>query len=62
MERVILKPLKEVVRDPRSRIPLKSDGELKKLTTYWNRRIIDGDVEIVKQKFSSNIIKEDISN
>lgn len=59
MERVILKPLKEIVRDPKTRMILKKDGESKPLTTFWRRRLIDGDVEIVKQKsFSSQVGKD----
>lgn len=36
-----------VVRDPITRQPLDSAGEAKALDTYWSRRLIDGDVQLV---------------
>jgi hypothetical protein len=36
-----------VVRDPDTREPLRADGEPKLLTTYWSRRLVDGDVHLV---------------
>ena len=34
-----------IVRDPVTMEPLPSEGAVKPLTTYWRRRIKDGDVE-----------------
>ncbi|GCL64317.1 DUF2635 domain-containing protein [Pseudaquabacterium pictum] len=36
-----------VVRDPATRAPLATEGELKTLDTYWSRRLLDGDVHLV---------------
>lgn len=36
-----------VVRDPDTREPLRADGEPKPITTYWARRLVDGDVQLV---------------
>lgn len=45
---VTLKPAAGlVVRDPITRQPLDSAGEAKTLDTYWSRRLIDGDVQLV---------------
>lgn len=43
---VLLKPARPdlVVRDPQTHQPLPADGDLKPLDTYWQRRLIDGDV------------------
>ncbi|QBH96787.1 DUF2635 domain-containing protein [Limnobaculum zhutongyuii] len=39
-----------VVRDPETNAPLASQGEKKPKTSYWQRRLMDGDVELVKTK------------
>lgn len=43
---VLLKPAHPdlVVRDPVTLQPLPAEGDLKPLDTYWQRRLIDGDV------------------
>lgn len=48
-ETAILRPAHAdlVVRDPDTRKPLAADGEPKPLTTYWHRRIAEGDVVVV---------------
>lgn len=40
-----------IVRDPDTRAPLTAEGEEKTLTSYWLRRLTDGDVtEVVLPK------------
>ena len=61
MNRVILKPKPGIlVRDPKTRLHLKAAGENKVLTTFWRRRINDGDVEIIKN--STEKKKEIVTN
>ena len=44
-----LKPAGDlIVRDPATKLPLSKSGEMKELNTFWNRRIKDGDVEVVE--------------
>lgn len=46
MQTLKIKPANKdvMVRDPESMKPLKTEGETKPRTTYWLRRIADGDV------------------
>jgi len=37
-----------IVRDPATRRPLAKEGEERELTGYWRRRLLCGDVLIVK--------------
>jgi hypothetical protein len=36
-----------IILDPRTKLKLKVEGDLVDMSTYWKRRILDGDVEIV---------------
>lgn len=36
-----------IVRDPLSGLKLPAEGKKVKLSNYWNRRIADGDVDLV---------------
>ena len=48
LKKLQLKPVAGVtVRDPETFLPLKANGEVKPDTTYWRRRLRDGDVEFV---------------
>ncbi len=46
---IFVKPARAglVVRDPATRQKLAADGESKRRTPYWLRRIADGDVKVV---------------
>jgi len=47
IKRIFIKPAKTagtIVRDPKSGVPLKSDGESKPHNTYWVRRLRDESV------------------
>lgn len=50
MSNVFLRPARAadgspmLVRDPHSKVPLKPDGEWKTRSTFWLRRLRDGDV------------------
>lgn len=45
MEQIFVRPVPgRRVRDPGTMQPLAEAGELKPLTTYWIRRLSDGDV------------------
>lgn len=46
-----LKPAREglIVRDPVSFQPLKENGEEKEIGSYWDRRIVQGDVVEVEK-------------
>lgn len=46
-----------VVRDPETNEPLAPQGEKKPNTSYWQRRLIDGDVERVKTKSKEKEVK-----
>lgn len=48
MEKIFVKPASAAVkvRDPQSKKNLAAEGELKPDTTYWRRRINDGDVKL----------------
>lgn len=48
-ERVLMRPTRKglFIRDPITKQILKEEGEMKPKSTYWLRRIKDGDVEIV---------------
>ena len=49
-EPVVIKPAgKNLVRNPDTGGHLGKDGENVVLTSYWRRRIKDGDVTVVKQ-------------
>lgn len=39
-----------VVRDPETNTPLEPQGEKKPNISYWQRRLREGDVEVVKPK------------
>jgi len=43
-DRIFLKPLKAVIRDPKTRAILPAEGAWKKKSSYWARRLRDGDV------------------
>lgn len=43
-DRIFLKPLKAVIRDPKTSAILPADGAWKKKGSYWARRLRDGDV------------------
>jgi hypothetical protein len=46
MKTIFLKPAEGlIVKDPETGKPLAPEGENKPDTTYWRRRIADGDVE-----------------
>ena len=62
MEKVKIKPLVKIVRDPKTMIPLAKEGELKVMNTYWRRRLLDGSIEkVVAKKSFSTAISEDSS-
>ncbi|MCK9432735.1 MAG: DUF2635 domain-containing protein [Candidatus Omnitrophica bacterium] len=53
-----------LIRDPTTKIILSPEGSLMEMTNFWNRRVLDGTVEIVKsvqKKIVTNIVakKED---
>ncbi|MFA5397556.1 MAG: DUF2635 domain-containing protein [Methanogenium sp.] len=37
-----------LIRDPVTKIILSADGCLTEMTNFWNRRVLDGTVEVVK--------------
>ena len=37
-----------LIRDPITKIILSEDGCLMEMTNFWNRRVLDGTVEVVK--------------
>lgn len=37
-----------IIRDPVTKIPLGAEGCLMEMTTFWNRRILDGTVDVIK--------------
>jgi len=37
-----------LIRDPVTKIVLSTDGCLMEMTNFWNRRVLDGTVEVVK--------------
>lgn len=37
-----------MIRDPTTKIVLGAEGRLVDMTNFWNRRVLDGTVEIVK--------------
>lgn len=45
MSQVYLRPAEGlIVRDPATRAPLAAEGEWKPRSSYWDRRLLDGDV------------------
>lgn len=54
MQTFTIKPRdkERLVRDPKTRAPLKQRGEVKPRNTYWLRRLRDGDVIEVTTKAS----------
>lgn len=50
MDTALLRPRTGViVRDPDTRQPLDAKGERKAMTSYWRRRLRDGDVQLVTE-------------
>lgn len=39
-----------IILNPLTKLNLKVEGDLVDMNTYWRRRILDGDVEIVEPK------------
>ena len=59
LKTVFIKPVsKGLVRDPISKIPLKETGEKKLLSTFWRRRLKQGDVIEVDVSKTKPISKE----
>jgi hypothetical protein len=53
-----------LIRDPTTKIILSPEGSLTEMTNFWNRRVLDGTVEVIKpvqKKIVTNIVtkKED---
>lgn len=53
-----------LIRDPTTKIILSAEGGLIEMTNFWNRRVLDGTVEVVKsvqKKIVPNLVtkKED---
>ncbi len=44
--RILVIPLRETVRDPKTTQPLTVAGQIKEDSQYWRRRERDGDVKI----------------
>lgn len=49
------------IRIPGSKLLLKPEGQAVPDSTFWRRRLADGDVELVKPEASAKPIKEDSS-
>jgi hypothetical protein len=51
METVKLKPKSGIkLKNPETRLELSAEGEDVVLSTFWRRRIMEGDVEIIESK------------
>lgn len=49
--KTLLKPKEGlIILNPLTKLNLKVEGDLVDMNTYWRRRILDGDVEIVEPK------------
>lgn len=49
MKRIFVQPTRPnlIIRDPKNKIPIPREGKFVNETTYWRRRIKDGDLVII---------------